>query len=260
MTNSHSALDQTVHPPESVLKAGLVDRHTSYPDDASAFIRQLKASFNSHRPARILLHYPPYPASEMFKIMHALRVILRGSEGCTAMILLPSHVPCHRLGRMADSVIRLESFSTRPDLAEAFTGYRGLLHIDRSSHLGALLPRAESQSVLRGLSEAHGEGSAGERNLAFKLRRRRLVVEALHLDIGGGSTGERRVPAPTTTSDQSTALDVLSKTEVERGAARKAIGIEGGVGGEDVGVERPGVRKTKGRVAFDHSQSDLYEF
>jgi elongator complex protein 4 len=86
-----------------------------------------------------------------------------------------------------------------PALNVAFPHSHGLVHIHSLPTLHTLLPPAQKHSSLLGV----GPGSTGQNNLAFKLKRKRLIIETLHLGVEGG-VGERRTE-PTSTGG---ALDV----------------------------------------------------
>lgn len=94
-----------------------------------------------------------------------------------------------------------------PSLNVAFPHSHGLVHIHSLPTLHTLLPPAQKHSTLLGL----GPGSTGQNNLAFKLKRKRLIIETLHLGVEGG-VGERRTE-PTSTGG---AVDVR---KIKRDAA-----------------------------------------
>lgn len=75
----------------------------------------------------------------------------------------------------------------------AFPHNHGLVQIHSLPTMHTLLPPAQKHSSLLGL----GPGSTGQNNLAFKLKRKRLIIETLHLGVEGG-VGERRTE-PTST-------------------------------------------------------------
>ena len=109
----------------------------------------------------------------------------------------------HRVSHVVDACISLSAFAPSPALRTAFPSYTGALKVLRTPSIGTLTNPSIRASVLRGMgagssdSGSAGEGGAGggENNLAFKVRRKRLVIETLHLDIEGG-VSERRTKPP----------------------------------------------------------------
>lgn len=146
-------------------------------------------------------------SQNIHRFLLRLKSLLR-LHNATAIISIPTHAynqnergrgVVNRWRHAADSVIGLESFATRPDLAAAFPRYSGLLHVHTLPVMGSLLPASTKLSVLRGLAPgASASAGAGgmDNNLAFRLKRRRFVIETMHLDIGGGET-ERKLPQDT---------------------------------------------------------------
>lgn len=108
----------------------------------------------------------------------------------------------HRLLHVSDGAIGLSSFAASPALREAFPDSTGALRVFRTPAIGTLTNPSLRASVLRGMganSASHAgrpEGGAGggENNLAFKVRRKRLVIDTLHLDIEGGVSERRTKP------------------------------------------------------------------
>ena len=101
--------------------------------------------------------------------LYYLRAILRTSYG-VCLITLPSHINQNpaflsRVERLCDTVVRLESFAgSEKETNPTFKDYHGLFHIVR-------LPRLNSLTCY--MPETL--------DLAFKLRRRKFVIEKLHL-------------------------------------------------------------------------------
>lgn len=93
----------------------------------------------------------------------------------------------NRLTQATDASILIQSFADTPHLARQFPRYQGLLDISLLPTPCSLVPASVKMSVLRGLA-AGASSSAGaggmENNLAFRLKRKRLVIETLHLDAG----------------------------------------------------------------------------
>lgn len=132
-------------------------------------------------------------AEDLVRFLLSLRHLLRNSFACAVMtipsVLLrtaqggPALV--RRIEHYADAVVELQSFVSRPDLAALFPRYAGLINIRSLPALNTLVPPSARLSVLKGAS--------GKQDLAFRLKRRRFVVETLHLDVEGG-VNERKTP------------------------------------------------------------------
>ena len=113
----------------------------------------------------------------------------------------------HRLIHTLDSAVSMSAFSTSPSLRNAFSAYTGAFKVLKTPSVGTLTNPSIRSSVLRGMGTGAGAGSGktggggeggaggGENNLAFKVRRKRLVIETLHLDVEGG-VSERRTKPP----------------------------------------------------------------
>ncbi|PWN49748.1 hypothetical protein IE53DRAFT_345351 [Violaceomyces palustris] len=120
----------------------------------------------------------------------------------------------HRISHIVDACISLSTFSSSPALRAAFPSYTGALKVLKTPSIGTMTNPSMRASVLRGMgagaatrggegglnlgsSGTVGEGGAGggENNLAFKVKRKRLVIETLHLDVEGG-VSERRTKPP----------------------------------------------------------------
>ncbi|WFD28646.1 Elongator subunit elp4 [Malassezia nana] len=110
----------------------------------------------------------------------------------------------HRLLHASDACLGLSSFAATPGLHAMFPEYTGALRIFRTPSIGTLTNPSLRASVLRGMAAGlapgsqRGDGGAGggENNLAFKVKRKRLAIEPLHLDTDGG-VQERRTQPPT---------------------------------------------------------------
>ncbi|KAL4400366.1 Elongator subunit Elp4 [Malassezia pachydermatis] len=107
-----------------------------------------------------------------------------------------------RLLHLTDGCIGLSSFSATPGLSEIFPDFTGALRVYRTPAIGTLTNPSLRVSILRGMgagttaSGSANEGGAGggENNLAFKVKRKRLAIETLHLDIEGGVSERRTKP------------------------------------------------------------------
>ncbi|GAA96217.1 hypothetical protein E5Q_02881 [Mixia osmundae IAM 14324] len=139
-------------------------------------------------------------ATLIMRFLMELRSIVRKSP-VVVVISSPTHLIddkalTQRVRHCCDGVLGLESFIGRPDLAAAFPRYSGLLHVTTLPAVNSLVPSSTKLSVLRGLAagSAASSGAGGlDNNLAFRLKRKRFVIETLHLDVEGG-VGERQIP------------------------------------------------------------------
>ncbi|TIA82274.1 hypothetical protein E3P98_01486 [Wallemia ichthyophaga] len=114
-----------------------------------------------------------------------------------------------QLLHVVDGCVALESFSDAPHRARAFAPSHGLLHCLARPAVHALTAPSDRHSVLR------GGLVAGDNNLAFKLRRRRLVIETLHLDVEGGVGERRTTPSKSAAGVQDTSERVKRANEQE---------------------------------------------
>ena len=130
-----------------------------------------------------------------------------------------------------------------PTLPLLFPHSHGLLTLHSFPTSHHLLPPTLKHSALLGVS------GAGENNLGFRLKRKRFVIETVHLGVEGG-VGERRTEP---------VVDVGRMLGVSRGVEGKeeVEGVEGVEGVEavrDEGVERPRgpkeEKRVRGRVRF----------
>lgn len=239
--------------------------------------------------ARLLPKYvPPDPdrggeadeVKEIHRFIHCLRGMITGKP-VGISITFPSDlsrsatsISTNQLGWSLDALIELRGFggefqnpssapaeeTDEPTLPPVFHPLHGLLSLPKLPTTHHLLPPSYKHSALLGLAGSGGTGGAGENNLGFRLKRKRLVVETVHLGIEGG-TGERRTePKPELGSlvgakKEHTATDQMEASEgVEKVQAEQ---VEVGQGAQgDSGVERPKgpteekKRKPRARVRF----------
>ncbi|CAM9471119.1 unnamed protein product [Lampetra fluviatilis] len=129
---------------------------------------------------------PPTPRAAnaaLPRLLLALRSLLRSSL-CVAVATVPAHLRqddawLRRVERASDSVLRLESFagSPRGDVHPLYREHHGLLHVVRAPRLN---------SLTTALVDSH--------DLAFRVRRRRFLVEKLHLPPDLSDTASRSGP------------------------------------------------------------------
>lgn len=88
-----------------------------------------------------------------------------------------------------------------PAASAIFPSHHGLLKILKLPAFQTLVPASDRFSTLRGLaasssSNASASSGVGENNLAFKVKRKRFIIETFHLDLEGGVGERRTTPAP----------------------------------------------------------------
>ena len=114
----------------------------------------------------------------------------------------------HRLMHLMDGCIGLSSFAAMPGLLDIFPDFMGAVRVYKTPSIGTLTNPSLRASILRGmgagasLESGSNEGGAGggENNLAFKIKRKRIAIETLHLDTDGGVNERRTTPHPFSTS------------------------------------------------------------
>ncbi|PIK57673.1 putative elongator complex protein 4-like [Apostichopus japonicus] len=108
-------------------------------------------------------------STSLCRFFHALRALLRNSLA-VAMVTMPVHllhdfVEVRRLERLCDAAVQIESFAgSEKETNPIFQDYHGLLHIKH-------LPRLNSLTV----------STPDSMDLGFKLKRKKLTIEKLHL-------------------------------------------------------------------------------
>ncbi|XP_071831244.1 elongator complex protein 4-like isoform X2 [Apostichopus japonicus] len=108
-------------------------------------------------------------STSLCRFFHALRALLRNSLA-VAMVTMPVHllhdfVEVRRLERLCDAAVQIESFAgSEKETNPIFQDYHGLLHIKH-------LPRLNSLMV----------STPDSMDLGFKLKRKKLTIEKLHL-------------------------------------------------------------------------------
>lgn len=108
----------------------------------------------------------------------------------------------HRLIHLMDGCIGLSSFVATPGLSDVFPDFVGALRVYRTPAIGTLTNPSLRASVLRGMGAGsspesganEGGAGGGENNLAFKIKRKRVAIETLHLDTDGGVKERRTAP------------------------------------------------------------------
>lgn len=106
---------------------------------------------------------------DLIKFLYCLRVLLRNTNA-VAFITIPSHLfdddrIMKRLLYSADNAVRIESFAgSGKETNPVYSEYHGLFHITKLSAVHSLVPYVPPSL-----------------DLAFKLRRKKFVIEKLHL-------------------------------------------------------------------------------
>ncbi|KAK8861706.1 hypothetical protein IAR55_002529 [Kwoniella newhampshirensis] len=152
---------------------------------------------------------------EIHRFLHGLRGIIRPKSAAALITVPPSLITgprgediVKRLAWCVDGCVELRGFADDPTLPPLFPTTHGLLTLHSYPTSHTLLPSTLKHSTLLGVSQSEGGGGggggAGENNLGFRLKRKRFVVETVHLGVEGG-VGERQ-----TSGDISTALSGTS--------------------------------------------------
>ncbi|XP_015522053.1 elongator complex protein 4 isoform X1 [Neodiprion lecontei] len=117
---------------------------------------------------------------DLLKFFYCLKSLLRNAYA-VAMVTIPAHhfdnsdAVVERTEHLSDIALRLESFAgSAKEANPIFSDYHGLLHIRKLGALNSLAPHYP-ESV----------------DLAFKLRRKKFVVEVLHLPPELPGTAQR---------------------------------------------------------------------
>ncbi|XP_012061779.1 PREDICTED: elongator complex protein 4 [Atta cephalotes] len=120
-----------------------------------------------------------YSDSDLLKFLYCFRALLRNSYA-VGIVTIPvnnfnSNFAIERIEHISDIAIRLESFAgSAKALNPLYKEYHGLLHIKKLC-------------ALNGLSH----GNSQHRDLAFKLRRKKFLIEILHLPPEFEDTSQR---------------------------------------------------------------------
>lgn len=162
-------------------------------------------------PARLVLELGDWSlgltGDEIRRLLLGLKALSRGRVSLTVMPTTPpmstastssgysSYAPdtssesswLASLPGLTDCTLLLEGFGTDPTLLQAYHPLHGFLRPILLPSVGSLLAPSYRKSELLGLQ-------AGENNLGFRLKRKRFVVETVHLGIEGGSNERRTGP------------------------------------------------------------------
>ncbi|KAJ9118229.1 hypothetical protein QFC22_004136 [Naganishia vaughanmartiniae] len=142
----------------------------------------------SKKAVRIILHEfgsldwtDSVSITSMHRFLHSLRMLIRDSSA-SVFITLPTYL-AH------EGPITQDHKGKNPMYEPLMTSEEWLKSLGWASDACVEFQgfAAQKHSSLLGL----GAGSTGQNNLAFKLKRKRLIIETLHLGVEGG-VGERR--------------------------------------------------------------------
>ncbi|SNX84124.1 uncharacterized protein MEPE_02832 [Melanopsichium pennsylvanicum] len=203
--------------------AWTVNRGQTHHAEVIRFLHRLKRLLRSLS----LIDSATSPSSPRTAAMPSMAVIgissFLLSHQSSALNANPVNLP-HRMVHSVDSAVSLSAFASSPALRNAFTAYTGAFKVLKTPAIGTLTNPSIRSSVLRGMGTGAGAGAGGgkggggeggagggENNLAFKVRRKRLVIETLHLDVEGG-VSERRTKPPKNTEEVEKKSTHVTKT------------------------------------------------
>jgi len=232
--------------------------------------------------ARVVVEVSPeheFSATGLTRFLLALRALMR-AKGAVAVITLPPRLSSsppsgpasewiNTLAHSADATLTLAGFGTNP-LAKAYAPAHGLLTPHSLPCRGHILAPALRHSTLLGVN------GGSEQNLGFRLKRRRWVVETVHLGIEGGGSERRTEPVAKVVKAQPAEVEgveparvavqvdkeTVEKVEKKEKKPRAKVRF-----GEDMVVSHDtgshhgcGHNKSAPKVAIRHDRPDLYEF
>ncbi|WWC96806.1 hypothetical protein V866_003681 [Kwoniella sp. B9012] len=140
---------------------------------------------------------------QILRFIHSLKSIIR-NKPISALITVPPQLIAgptkesfvRKLSWMVDASVELKGFADDPTLPPLFPTTHGLLTLHSYPTSHTLLPSTLKHSTLLGVSQgSDGGGGAGENNLGFRLKRKKFVIETVHLGVEGG-VGERSTGPP----------------------------------------------------------------
>ena len=142
--------------------------------------------------------------------------------------------------------------SANPSLLALFPTHHGLVEISALPASHTVLPPSDKFSTIRGLLSSSSGTGGGENNLGFKCMRKRMIFETLHLDLEGGVSERRTMPAP---NSRMNAINDADRTEGDEAVVKIHL-EEGGPGSVAIAP-----RKKKKTVGFSSERPDIsYEF
>jgi elongator complex protein 4 len=225
----------------------------------------------------------------VLQILRAIRILVRQYPHACAVVSLAPHLSSdswggpgwtHKVGWLSDGCLTLAAFTgvysvtraafsntdsqSTADLAlsAAFPTHHGLVHLHSLPAPHSLVAPSDRFSALRGLS------ASGENNLGFRVTRKRLVFETVHLDVEGGVGERRTTPAPVALEHAPHAHAHGHPPELGRAATAIEVSVESAgptasllpapepQGGGD--GAKP--KKARKKVAFHADRPDLYDF
>lgn len=164
--------------------------------------------------------------------------------------------------------------SADPASSAIFPSHHGLLKIHKLPAVQTLIPASDRFSMLRGLaasssSAASASGGIGENNLAFKVTRKRFMIETFHLDVEGGVGERRTTPAVVVDSGghqhhEATNERAQADVEVQIGSRPLPKKVGGSDGDTPLAASEEGKKgipkKPKKRVGFQVNRPDVLDF
>ncbi|KAK4686176.1 elongator complex protein 4, partial [Tremellales sp. Uapishka_1] len=220
-------------------------------------------------------------SARIHRFLHSLKGLIR-EKAISVMITLPSELAkaspeggdreawIKSLSWVVDASVELKGFAGRsqvpveppssvyhdaddPTLPPLFPQTHGLLSLHSFPTLHTLLPPTLKHSTLLGVSQSGSQGGAGENNLSFKLKRKKFVLETLHLDVEGG-VGERRTePVKNVENVLEIGKPKESEVEVEGVDGRRVEPVAQAVE-LPTGPKEEKVRKPRAKVRFGEDE------
>lgn len=212
-TSGQTSLSTAISMPREMLggyeKAGML-RYLDPAQFVGKGVEGLLKKVEEMGPARFVLEMGDWSlgltGDEIRRLLLGLKALSRGRVSLTVMSTTPplshpsssaysSYSPdassesswLASLPGLTDCTLLLEGFGTDPTLLQAYHPLHGFLRPILLPSVGSLLAPSYRKSELLGLQ-------AGENNLGFRLKRKRFVVETVHLGIEGGSNERRTGP------------------------------------------------------------------
>ena len=218
----------------------------------------------------------PLNLQDIHRFLHAIRCLIRSRPVSALITMTQSLAYTTSLSHFVDASLTLRGFADDPTLSDTYDRSHGLLELHTFPSTHAVIPPTLKHSALLGLAPGEGAGGgAGENNLGFRLKRRKFVIETVHLGVEGG-VGERQTgpvaeqlsltaPRPEK-AVESMSADVVVPDTVASAKPRRPARVRFR---EQVGIDEPEasagggaavLSSEKPRVRFQHEQPELYDF
>ena len=145
-----------------------------------SFLCGIRAFLRSSYSLSLLMALPSYLCSDTWGGEGWTEKLACAADGCLGL-------DSFRGTFLSSSVVsNVENFRGDPYMSLNFTSHHGFLKIYKLPSLQTLVPPSDRFSSLRGLyssTASASTGGFGENNIAFRLTKRKLIFETLHLDI-----------------------------------------------------------------------------